>query len=751
MTMTTPPAVPALRSSRPPAPASWRERWDQREREPRAKVLGVAGAIGLAVAALVAGVGIGHSAEPVRYLVLGLGSGALVAALGLGLVLTYTGSGVVNVANGVVALSVGYVYQGLRTEGRLYLPPLPNPLSLVEGALHLFGANGVDLPDIPTSIALANAPFRFASALLIALLWAAAFGALIHLLVFRPLRNAPPLAKLVAAIGLFVVMISAINIRFGGDAQPVAPVLSKGAIRLKAPGRPLVLPSAQLQIAVIVVLMAVVLWFVYGRTRFGLATRAAAENEKGAVLLGISPDKLALANWMLSTVVAGLIGILAAPLTTLDPIGVPLLIVPALGAALAGGFRSFGVTVGAGLGIGALQSLATYVGAQSWFPSATLPPAGVAKTVPFLVIVVVLALRGRSLPQRGTLVPARPPSAPALRRPAVSIGVSSAAVLVLLLVVGFTWRQAIINSLVATVVCLSLVIVTGLVGQISLAQMTIAGTAGFALSKLFASWPFPLGPLAAALVATAVGVLVAQPALRVRGVNLAVVTFAAAAAIEELVFRNPRLASGGGAVTVKPPTLFGFDVGPSNTGLRVFGFKGDGQNPNVWFGVLCLVVTVLMVVLVANLRRSPLGRRMLAVRANERAAAAAGVSVARTKMLAFGLAAFVAGVGGVLSGYRFGSVTPLYFGALASLVIAAIAYLGGIASVGGAVAAGLLAAGGVSELVVTDVLHLAPQFGNLAAGVGLIVVTVLNPSGLAGGLRRLWPAPVVVEGADDAG
>ena len=549
--------------------------------------------------------------------------------------LTYTGSGVVNFANGAVALYVGYVYQGLRTEGRLYLPPLPNPLALVEGLAHLLGASDVRLPDLPTSVALADAPFRLGTALPLALVVAGLLGAAIHVVVFRPLRNAPPLARVVAAIGLFVVMQSVITIRFGGDAQPVSPILSRNAVRFGTSTSSLVLPAAQLELLVLVVVTAVALWALFRFTRFGLATRAAAANEKGAVLLGLAPDRLALANWVLSTVLAGLFGILAAPLTTLDPIGVPLLVVPALGAALAGSFRSFGVAAGVGLGIGGVQSLTTWFGTQSWFPGGWLPAAGLAKAIPFVVIVVVMVVRGRSLPERGALAGARLPAAPVLARPVRQLLVPATFVLVLLLTASFGLRQALINSLVAGVVCLSLVIVTGYVGQISLAQMTLAGTAGFALSKLFAGWPLPFGPLAAALVATACGVVVAVPALRVRGVNLAVVTLSAAVAIEELVFKNAGLAGASGALPVRSPSLFGFDLGPANTGLRVFGYKGDGRNPNVWFGVLCLVVAVVLALLVANVRRSSLGRRMLAVRVNERAAAAAGVDVARTKLAAF--------------------------------------------------------------------------------------------------------------------
>jgi branched-chain amino acid transport system permease protein len=135
---------------------------------------------------------------------------------------------------------------------------------------------------------------------------------------------------------------------------------------------------------------------------------------------------------------------------------------------------------------------------------------------------------------------------------------------------------------------------------------------------------------------------------------------------------------------------------------------------------------------VVNVRRSATGRRFLTVRGNERAAAAAGVGVPGTKMLAFALSAFIAGLGGVLSGYRFGSVTPLYFGALNSLLFLAFAYLGGISSVMGAILAGTLAPNGVTFTALEKWVHLAPEYIPLIGGIGLIFNAIKNPEGLAG-------------------
>ena len=169
------------------------------------------------------------------------------------------------------------------------------------------------------------------------------------------------------------------------------------------------------------------------------------------------------------------------------------------------------------------------------------------------------------------------------------------------------------------------------------------------------------------------------------------------------MFKHPTWAGGVDGAPVPPPRLFGIGFGPNDSGSL------DGKLPNPWFGILCLAVVALLGLLVANLRRSATGRHMLSVRANERAAAAAGVNVAGTKLLAFAIAAFIAGIGGALSGYRFGAVSPVFFGSLASLLFLAFAYLGGISSVTGAVVGGCLVAGGVAFTALDEWFGVEPS------------------------------------------
>ena len=174
---------------------------------------------------------------------------------------------------------------------------------------------------------------------------------------------------------------------------------------------------------------------------------------------------------------------------------------------------------------------------------------GIGELLPFIVIVLVLFLRGDALPTRGAIISGRLPFAPTPGRLSLRVvGPITIAVtfVTLLLLATPNGRLGITNTLVGVVISLSFVVLTGFVGQISLAQLVLAGVSGFFLSKLAEEQnvPFPIAPLLAALGATLVGLLVAIPALRVRGVNLAIVTFAFAVAMQEFMFKNPTINGG---------------------------------------------------------------------------------------------------------------------------------------------------------------------------------------------------------------
>jgi len=463
--------------------------------------------------------------------------------------------------------------------------------------------------------------------------------------------------------------------------------------------------------------LAVVLAAVYRWTRFGMLTRATAETETGAYLSGIAPSRIALFNWMISAVVAGIAGILIAPLSPLTPVTYTLFVVPALAAALVGGIQALIPTALAGLAIGMLQSESLSLAANhSW-----MPRSGAAELVPLILIVITLLVVKRPVAPRAGFL--REPLGRASRPRSLVIPALFGAVvgLVLLAVTHGTWRAAVIASFLAAIIGLSQVVVTGFAGQVSLAQLTFAGCAAFTLSRLTegAGVPFPIAPILAALVATAVGVVVALPALRLRGLMLGVVTLAFSAAVEAVWFRNSQFVPASGA-PVKPPTLFGVNL----------GVGGGADFPRFQFGLLCLVTLVLVALVVAWVRRSALGSAMLAVRADERSAAGLGVNVVRVKVAAFAIGGFIAGLGGSLIGYRDGLVTFTSFTALGNLSVLATGYLAGITSVFGGVLAGLLSSSGLLFAALDRWVHLGDWF-TVISGIGVIITLITHPEGLA--------------------
>ena len=495
-----------------------------------------------------------------------------------------------------------------------------------------------------------------------------------------------------------------------------------------------IVPIDRFLLAGVVVVVAAVLAALFRWTPFGLSTRAASENEVSAMLAGLSPSRLAVTNTCLASVVAGGLGVLVAPLIALDAQTLAFQVVPALGAALLAGFTSFFIACFAGLAIGIFQSLLIYWGTQSWFPtdSGGAPLRGLSELFVFLVIVVALFLRGANLPGRGEVVERRLPAVPRPERLLRPSAIAAAVGAVTLVVFPYDFRQALINSMLGIVICLSLVVIIGFVGQISVVQLALAGVAGFTMSHLTTDvggiWAtFPISLLIGASVATIVGLVIAVSALRVRGVSLAIVTLSAAVALEQFGFLNARWGGGDQGSPVRQPALGGLDLSPGGP------FRGVDDNiPSPVFGFLVLAMTILLAMLVANTRRSSLGQRMLAVRSNERAAAAAGINVRNVKLAGFAIAAFVAGMAGALYAYNFGSVSYSRFGAVAALGLIAFAYFGGVTMVSGAVIAGIGATEGLFPHAFDRFLGLSGNWALLVGGFALIITLIVNPEGIAG-------------------
>lgn len=633
--------------------------------------------------------------QHILFLLFGLANGAIYAALALTLVVTYRSSGVINFSSGTLALLGAYTYAFLR-RGEFLIP----------------------VPGFPKTVDIGT-ELGFVPAAAISVAICALTGLLIYLLVFRPLRDVPPVGKAVASIGVMLVLSGMFTLRIGVDGVQTQPILPVDSWKVAGVN----VTSDRVWFAIIIVAIAAALAAAYRFTRFGLLTRAAANTEKGAYVSGIKPDRIAAANWMISGAVAALAGILISPILPLTPNSFTLLIVPALAAAVVAGFDRILPAVVAGIAIGMAQSDLTYLaGTWTW-----LPTSGRSELVVLVLILFVLVARAKPLPSRGLNLRASLGRAPRPQSIAMPTLVSSVVGVVAVFVFSGDWLIALITSFIFAIITLSLVVVTGYAGQVSFAQLTLAGVAGFSLATLTDSWgvPFPLAPLIAATIASIVGVIVGLPALRVRGLPVAIVTLATAVALEAFWFANSDFVGSSGK-DVTGPTLFGLDL-RSRVGL---------DYPRVQFGLLVLTVLVLVGVAVAKLRMSRLGSQMLAVRANERSAAGAGVAVVRVKLIAFAIGSFIAGLGGSMLAYFQGNVTFVSFSTFIGLTLFATAYLAGITSISGGVAAGLIGIGGMVPLILNKVGGLSGEWFAVIAGLGLILTLIGNPEGVVGPIHE---------------
>jgi ABC-type branched-subunit amino acid transport system permease subunit len=612
--------------------------------------------------------------------------------------MTNQASGVVNFAHAATGTFIAFAFFEFRETGDLVLP--------------WFGiANRIALLPRPT----------VSTALPLFLIYGAVLGLLIHTLVFRPLRRAPGLARVVASVGLFLYFWAITGLAWERVPR-VRPILPRDNVTVFGK----LVGMDRLLLGVLVAVVAALLWFMSRHTRFGLMTTASAENRKGAVLLGLNPERVAAVNWAIATALAGLAMIFSAQIVALDALNNALLIVPALAAALIGGNRSYPITAAAAVGIGMLQSeLLNLQTDWEW-----LPDVGLHRALPFIILLVVMAVRGEALPTRGQITEGHFPAAPTPRRVVPVAAAATAIGVIGLLVLGSDWRSAMITSAIFALMAVSVVVVTGFVGQISLAPFAFAGFGAFTMVKLDdLGIPFPLSPLLAAALAGALGILVGMPAVRARGLNLAIITLGAAVAIEELLFKWDWFVGSVASTDVPEPSVGGLDL--------TISAPGDAY-PRVAFGIMCIVVLAVVGLLVANVRRGRTGLAWLAVRANEQAAAAAGIDVRMAKLSSFAISAMIAGLGGCLLAYQRQTLSADSFTVFSSLSLLALTYLAGIAVMSGSLTAGLLAPVGLFAIAMgQDVGNPSPnQFA--VSGLLLVVMAVVYPDGITGFVRSTW-------------
>jgi sulfate-transporting ATPase len=606
-----------------------------------------------------------------QFALVGLGAGAAYALLALGLVLIRRGSGVVNFAHGAMGMLGAFLFYEFSVERGMAVP--------------------------------------FAALLSIATV--TALGALVYQLVMRPLMNGSALARIIVTLGLLMVIQGVCMLIWGEIPRTVPTFLPDRLLEFRG-------VSVGLDRLVLVAIAVVATAIVWAWVRFsviGIALRANAENRVAASTLGWSPNVLGLMTWSVGGGLAALAGILIAPLTGIDVGQMSLLVIPALAATLVSNFKSFPITTAAAIGIGVLQSVASrYVDIR-----------GSVEALPFVIILVALvALRPKAesrthvaelLPRLGTgrLSPRVLPATVVLAT-------------VLMLVIPTELVYATITSLSWGIVMLSVVLILGYAGQLSLAQFALAGIAALIAGRAVSDFqmPFLLAFATGVLLVVPVGVMFALPALRTKGASLAVVTLGLAVTASALIFNNARFTGGPDGTPVGYPEIVGLPVDASLYPRR--------------YAILVLAFFILCAIVVANVRRGASGRRLIAVRTNERAASALGVSVFGAKLYAFALAAAIAGIGGILLAFRNPFVVYNDFVPLHSILVVAYVLVGGVGYIFGAFNGGTLVAAGIGTwLLHAFVPGADPVWLSVIGGVLVILFVVVNPNGMTDDQLRL--------------
>jgi ABC-type branched-subunit amino acid transport system ATPase component/ABC-type branched-subunit amino acid transport system permease subunit len=608
---------------------------------------------------------------------------------------------------GLLAIGIVLIYRSTRV------------INFAVGNMGLVGASLLALLVVNWSV-----PFWLAA--IGSLIVGTLFGVVMELAVVRRLFYAPRVIMLVATIGIAglaqAIITAYPTLKDEGAAYPVAiDTTWDDVFGIQVTG-------AQLAVLLVVPLVAVALGLVLNRTTIGRTVKASAENPDVARVQGINPKYVSTAVWavagLLATITMMLVASQTGSASQLPVLGANTL-ARALVAAVIAGMVSFPRAMLAGVVIGVVQSL---------FLFNFLDKPGLIDLFLLIAVLVAVAFQGRGREREETQTFSFTPKVrevPENLRHVWWVERLNPFVLTLLvasaIVVPFVITEPSRQLLYALIGCfaicaLSLTVLTGWAGQLSLGQMAFAGIGALLAAALtrglqtgvlvdvhLHSLPFAVSILIAALLTAGVAVIVGAGSLRVRGLMLAVVTFVFGVAAQLYFYRQPLL-SGDATSLVSFPrgTVFGIDL--------------SSQRAYYW---AVLAVMVVAVAFVSHLRKSGIGRTTIAVRDNADSAAAYTVGTTSTKLRAFAIAGGLAGLGGALIAGAVESVpfTERYFLVGDSLNLVAIVVIGGIASPMGAVLGSLWVIGMPAFFPDNELVPL------LTSSVGLLVLLLYFPGG----------------------
>jgi len=531
-------------------------------------------------------------------------------------------------------------------------------------------------------------------------------GWLIERVAVRPLRDAPLLMPLITTLGIGIFLENGLQFVFGPETQPFPTPVSHEPFHF---GGTTVTVWELITMGVTVVSIGVLHMFLH-RTHFGTAVRAVSEDRRTAALLGLNVDRMILVTFCISSALGGIAGILGAALyNAVHPTMGSAAMLKAFAASVLGGMEVMTGAIIGGLVLGIAESAGSVYVSSAWRD-------GIA----FAMLVTVLLFKPTGLLGHRQLEKVERPSLNVLPLPPIprldfrrpGLWLLLAALVLLPLVVTDTYARRILTvMLLYGTLALSLNIVAGFAGIISLAHAAFYGFGAYASALLAtqAGWPFWASFLSAIALTGLFGMAFAAPVMRLRGHYVAMGTLGLGGAISVVMLNWIDVTRGPMGIRAIPqPSLFGIEV--------------DG----VGYYYLILAILLVSTLVVVHMMDSAFGRAMRAMRDDELGAASVGVDARVLKMVGFGVAAAIAGACGSFWAHFVTFISPDSFNIMESIGILAMVVLGGLGSIPGAILGGAVLAG------LPELLRFASDYRQAVYGLAMLLVVLFRPQGLLG-------------------
>jgi len=580
------------------------------------------------------------------YVIAGLALGGIYAIAASGLVVTYLSAGILNFSFGAMAFFIARLYYFLHSQhGWAILP----------------------------------------AAIVSIVICAPAMGVFFYGTLFRYLRLSSPLVKIVATVGLAVALPALATLVFGNQAILSAPGLAPQPVHVfHLIGVPITTTQVIVYGCVILVMLVGALVLRYSDV--GLRVRAMVDSPALTSLSGTNPAAVSVGVWAASAFLAGLAGVLSAPIVGLTSGDFTLLMAAAFAAVIAARLRNLPLAAIVGLLMGVAASLLQYfLPANSTWTQDAIPSIPFVVTAIFLVYFIVRSGRvkegesvggalDRAIAVSGEANAPSPTvrSGQARRRSKTWVGaiIGLAALCVLPFVTTGLWVGVLAVGMAYGVIFLSFTLVIGEGGMVWLCMITFAGVGGLAAGQLATvhGWPVLAAAVMGGVIALPMGIIIGFLTIRLGEIYVALVTLTFGLLMEDLVFHLSQFMNSGLGVTVGMPSFASTD--------RAFTY-------------VLIAIFVVVSLFVINVRRSTTGMALTAVRWSEPASKTMGVSVLQMKVVVAGIAAFLAGLGGALLAISLTVALPSNYSTVGGLILIAVVATLGIRSTTAAVIAGL--------------------------------------------------------------